>query len=144
MMDITIVCSDTELAYKKEQHIDIQLGIPRNYCSNVAEKVIQVFREVFIEGVTLIDTSRYGWNKMKAWIQNKMMEMCTQTVSKDDYFQSSTYLSFKVPASRVAMEDMIYLLSECQPCTLMLRMSLFLLRMWLAPLCKRRFSVRFL
>ena len=126
MMDITIVCSDTGLTYKKEQHIDIQLGIPRSYHSNVAEKVIQVFRGVFIKGVTSIDASRYGWNAMKAWVQNKMMEMCTQTVSKDDYFQTSTYLSFKVPASRVSMEDVIYPLSECQPCTLRRRMSLFL------------------
>ena len=67
MMDITIVCSDTGLTYKKEQHIDIQLGIPRSYRSNVAEKVIQVFREVFIEGVTSMDVSRYSWNAMKAW-----------------------------------------------------------------------------
>ena len=73
MMDITIVCSDTELAYKKEQQIDIQLGIPRNYRSNVEEKVIQVFGEVCIEGAVSMDVSRYSWNATKAWVQSKMM-----------------------------------------------------------------------
>ena len=55
MMNTTIICSDTGLVYQEEQHIHIQLGIPRNYCSNVGEKVIRIFREVFIEGLTLID-----------------------------------------------------------------------------------------